>query len=147
MDKEALARYHAAGQLDRDNPQLSRKIDMADERRREGRVETARAVVTAIGWGASVVGDYFSYKREEDRRKSEEALREERRRDREEARRRNRRYREDAPQREAEPPAVAVVAPEKKDVPADEVEKEETPRQKHDRLLKKDPGTDFPLYF
>ena len=84
--KGAIERYRIAGRLDRDNPQLSGKIAMAEDQNREGRLGTVRFATSAIGWGARLASEYFNSKHEKEERKREEALREERRRKRDDMR-------------------------------------------------------------
>jgi hypothetical protein len=94
--KEALERYKSAQKLDRDNPQLPAKLEMADRYHREARSQATRAAVGIIVPAATrAVSEYFAYKAEQERRKREEAERAA-----EEARREEERREEEARQEE-----------------------------------------------
>jgi tetratricopeptide (TPR) repeat protein len=72
--KGALERYQSAQKLDRDNPQLPAKLAMADRYHREARGQNTREAVGFIVPAATrAVGEFFAYKREQERRKREEA--------------------------------------------------------------------------
>lgn len=72
--KEALGRYQQAQKLDRDNPQLPAKLALAERGHREARAQNRReAVGFIVPAAAQAVGEYFAYKREQERRKREEA--------------------------------------------------------------------------
>jgi tetratricopeptide (TPR) repeat protein len=74
--KEALERYQQAHKLDRDNPQLPAKLEIAERQHREARARNLRGTVEVIVPAATrAVGEYFAYKREQERRKREEAER------------------------------------------------------------------------
>ena len=74
--KEARARYEQARKLDRDNSLVVNKIAMAERYEHEAHSRNVRAAVGFIVPAATqVVGEYFAYKREEERRKREEAER------------------------------------------------------------------------
>jgi tetratricopeptide (TPR) repeat protein len=74
--KEALDRYQKAHKLDRDNPQLPAKLEIAERHHREARSRNLRGTVQVIVPAATrAVGEYFAYKREQERRKREEAER------------------------------------------------------------------------
>jgi hypothetical protein len=71
---EALDRYHQAGKLDRDNPQLPAKISIAERYEREAHDRKVQATVgTIIPAATRVADEYFAYKREQERRKRAEA--------------------------------------------------------------------------
>lgn len=109
--KEALERYRGAQRLDRDNPQLPARLAIAERHDREARGQNVRAAFGLIVPAATrAVGEYFAYKREEERRKREEAekaaeeAKEEARK--EESRRRERN--ESKPHRRPEPRHIEI---------------------------------------
>jgi hypothetical protein len=72
--KEAYERYLHAQRLDRDNPQLPTKLAMADRYQRTARAQTIRSAAGVIGVSTThVLSEYFSYKREQEKRKRAEA--------------------------------------------------------------------------
>jgi hypothetical protein len=72
--KEACERYLHAQRLDRDNPQLPTKLAMADRYQRTARAQTIRSAAGVIGVSTThVLSEYFSYKREQEKRKRAEA--------------------------------------------------------------------------
>lgn len=74
--KEARARYEDARKIDRDNSLAANKIAMADRYDREARARNVRAAVGFIvPAAAKTLGEYFEFKREEERRKREEERR------------------------------------------------------------------------
>lgn len=78
---QARERYREAHRLDRDDPQISRKLASAEGYHRAARTETVRATVGSIGWSVSrAIGEYYRWKREEarkeERKKDEEKTKE-----------------------------------------------------------------------
>ncbi len=72
--KIALERYREAQKWDRDHPELPNKLAMAERYHRQARGENVRATVGfAIPAATKAVGEYFAYKREQERRKRAEA--------------------------------------------------------------------------
>ena len=72
--KEAVESYQQAQRLDRDHPQIANKLALAEGRHRTVRSQTVRSAVGVVGWSATkALGEYFSYKREQEARKRAEA--------------------------------------------------------------------------
>jgi len=71
--KEARVRYEQARKIDRDNTLVAGKIEMADRFEREARSRNVRATVGfVVPVAVQTIGEYFEFKREQERRKREE---------------------------------------------------------------------------